>query len=429
MQLLTFLNSCLLGTCLPPFLLVAGVFFLLRLRAFPYLHPLRTLKRMGGHGGIRGSLTALTVALAGTLGVGNIAGVGVALAVGGAGAVLWMAVGGLLVAILKYAEITLSLDERRGGANRGALNYIEPTLGHGTALLFALLALSLSLFMGSLLQGQVIAEALGTLAPLTPCAAGLLLSGITLLLFLGGRRAVERLSAIVIPLLTALYLLAAFAVLVLHRDALPSVLLRILREALLPKSVGGGMAGAGVVQAIRVGIGRGLFSNEAGAGTAPFAHSAVDVESPARQGLFGIPEVLVDTVLMCPLTAMAVLAVFDPLPSLSGTALVAAAFAKVFGRAGESFILVSIVVFAYATVACWVEYGRLALSHLTQHPIARATYPLIFSGLLTIGAVITADGAFGLCDTVLGIMTLINTTAILKRARRIRALTEAHGLL
>lgn len=428
MHFVEFLNTYLLGSCLPPLLLAAGLFFAVRLSFFPLRHPIRTAKRLGG-GSTRSSLSALSVALAGTLGVGNIAGVGVALAVGGEGAVLWMVVGATLASFLKYAEITLTLDKKRSGVSRGALDYIAPTLGRGPATLFALLTLALALTMGSLLQGQVIAETAATLGAFRPISVGLMLTALTLLLFLGGHLAVTRLSGLLIPPLTLLYTLAALAVVAVNYTALPSALLRILRGALSPVSAGGGLLGSGVAAAVRAGIGRGLFSNEAGAGTAPFAHGAADVTSPARQGLFGIIEVILDTVLMCSLTALAVLTVFDPLPSLSGTTMVAAAFERVLGPMAGDLVSASVILFAYATVACWVSYGRLALGHLTKRRAPHLLFPLLFSGMLAVGAVMTPEGAWGTADLVLGGMTVINTVALLKNEKRVRTLTEEYGLL
>ncbi len=428
MRLLEFLNTYLIGTYLPPFLLAAGLFFGVQLGFFPFRHPLRTLGKMGG-GNTRSSLAALSVALAGTLGVGNIAGVGVALSIGGAGAVFWMVVGGALMALLKYAEIALALDARTAAQSRGALDYIAPALGRGTALLFAALTLALSLSMGSLLQGNVIADAAATIAPIRPLSVGLVLSAITLLLFLGGRRAVERVASIGIPILTLLYVAAALVVIFVNITSLPGVFLRILREAFSFESAGGGLLGIGMARAMRAGIQKGLFSNEAGAGTAPFAHGNAVGASPARQGLFGIAEVLVDTVLMCTLTALSVLSVYETLPARTGTALVATAFGTVFGEAAEVIVSLAIILFAYATVACWVSYGRTALGHLTESRAATALYALLFSASITLGTLIPPNGAWALADLILGTMTAINTAALLKKRERIRTLSQDAGLL
>jgi AGCS family alanine or glycine:cation symporter len=426
MSILEFLNTYLLGTCLPPFLLAAGLFFGVRLSFFPFRHPIRTVKKMG-NGDLRSSLSALSVALAGTLGVGNIAGVGLALSVGGAGAILWMIVGGIAVALLKYGEIALALDARRG-ESRGALDYIGPTLGRGTALLFAVLSLFLALSMGSLLQGNVIAEATAAIAPLHPLSVGIFLSAVTLLLFLGGRRVIERITAVSIPILTVLYTLAAFIVIFVNITSLPTVISRILCEAFSLQSAGGGLLGLGFVRGMRAGIQKGLFSNEAGAGTAPFAHGNASTP-PAIQGIFGIAEVMTDTVLMCTLTGVAILSVFPTLPSLSGTALVAAAFAAVFGEVAEGMVTLAIVLFSYATVACWVSYGLTALGHLTKGRTAAALFALCFSAAMAVGALVPPHGAWALADLILGAMTFINTAALLKSRKRIRAITEEAGLL
>lgn len=417
----------LLTSCLPPFLLAAGLFFFVRLSGFPFSRP-RILFSLLGEGGAS-SRRALVLSLAGTLGVGNIAGVGVALAIGGEGAILWLFVGGIVATVLKYAEIALSVDKRRPGEkSRGALDYIRPTLGSGAALLFALLMLALSILMGSLLQGSVIRAAADGLRACPPLPLALCLSGMTALLFLGGRRAVERLTGALIPVLTVLYCALAVGILLKNFAALPYVTLRIVRGAFSFRSVGGGLLGTGIVRAMRAGIGKGLFSNEAGAGTAPFAHGDAGVH-PAHEGLYGVLEVAIDTLFMCTLTALAVLSCFRELPALSGTALVSAAFSAVYGRAAGAAVALSVILFSYATVACWVSYGRAVLSLLSPARPLRFIYAASFCLALTLGVYLGEKSTFLLCDAALAAMTFINTAALLKNAPRIRHLTDEYLLL
>ena len=415
------------AVCLPPFLLFSGVLLLIYLRGFPLAHPVRLARSLGAAG--RTSLGALLLSLAGTLGVGNIAGVGAALAIGGEGAVLWMLVGGLAATVLKYAEVALALDARRAGApSRGALDYIVPRLGRGAGLAFAALTLTLALTMGSLLQGGVIAEALGQAVGVRPLSTGLVLTAITLLLFLGGRRAITRLTGVLSPPLTLLYWAAAVYVIVCNAEALPHVCERILRGAFCPEGVVGGAAGLGMARALRAGIGKGLFSNEAGAGTAPFAHGGADT-APAVQGALGVLEVAIDTLFLCALTALAVLSALDPLPPLTGTALVAAAFESVLGRSAGLLLSLSVILFSYATVACWAHYGQIALAELSPPRGAGAAYALLFSLALTVGAILGAGDGFVLCDGVLAAMCFINLTALLRSLQRIREITAEGGMI
>lgn len=426
MNVLSFVSTCL-SSCLPPFLLTAGIYFFALLSGFPLTRPRRAVRAVL-HGDAA-SRRALFLSLAGTLGVGNIAGVGVALAVGGEGAVFWLFIGGIVATVLKYAEVTLSLDARpKGKSSRGALDYIRPTLGRGAALSFALLTILLSLLMGSLLQGSVIRAATDTLRPTHPLFLALSLCIITALLFFGGRHTVEQLTGIVIPWLTLLYCIMAVVIIFVNITSLPNVILRILCGAFSLKSVGGGLLGTGILRAMRAGIGKGLFSNEAGAGTAPFAHGDATVH-PAQQGLYGVFEVAIDTLLMCTLTALSVLSVFDTLPPLSGTALVSAAFASVYGKMAGSLVALSVILFSYATVACWVSYGQSALMHLSQARQVRILYSFLFCIVLFLGVFFGEGNAFALCDAVLALMTFINTAALLKNARRIRTLTEEYLLL
>ena len=425
--ILSFLSTCL-SACLPPFLLAAGIYFFVLLSGFPLTHVRRTVRDLFGRRNAA-SRRALFLSLAGTLGVGNITGVGMALAVGGEGAVFWLILGGIVATVLKYAEVALSLDARaKDRESRGALDYIAPTLGGGAALAFSLLTLALSLLMGSLLQGSVINAATVEILPFHPLSLGLCLFSVTALLFLGGRRAVERLTGALIPWLTAIYCLLALFIVFLNISALPSVLGRILRGAFSLRSAGGGILGIGMMRAMRAGIGKGLFSNEAGAGTAPFAHGNTEVP-PAVEGLYGVLEVAIDTLIMCPLTALAVLSSFAVLPNLSGSALVSAAFASVFGQAAGKAVSLSIILFSYATVACWVSYGQSALAHLTRSTRLGRLYAFCFCFSLFLGVYLGEGNAFSLCDTVLAAMTFINTAALLKNARQIRRLTDEYLLL
>ena len=415
------------ASCLPPFLLTAGLYFLVCLSGFSLFRPraLRGLFR----GSDTASRRALFLSLAGTLGVGNIAGVGVALSIGGEGAIFWLFIGGVVATVLKYAEITLSIDYReRGKKSRGALDYIRPTLGRGAATLFGVLTLALSLLMGSLLQGSVIRAAADGLWSIRPLSLALCLLALTALLFLGGRRAVEGLTGILIPTLTVLYCLLAIGIISKNLASLPGIVTRILRGAFSLRSAGGGLLGTGLARAMRAGIGKGLFSNEAGAGTAPFAHGDASVH-PAREGLYGVLEVVIDTLFMCTLTALAVLSCFDALPALSGTALVSAAFTAVYGRAAGGMVALSVILFSYATVACWVSYGQTALTHLSDAPTFRLFYALLFCLALLLGVYLGEGRAFLLCDAVLAAMTFINTTALLKNTARIRRLTDEYLLL
>ncbi len=428
MSFIHFINTRLLGAVLGPFLLLLGLFFWFYLKAFPLRHPKRTLRLLfGSERGKGGSFRQMTVALAGTLGVGNITGVGVALSVGGPGAILWMWVGALATMLLKYAEIGLTL-RARGKRNQGAYPYIERALGQRSASFFLFLCLLCSFLMGSLLQGNVIAEALNECFSLPKPRIGLALLLITLLLFLGGRRFIERAASILIPILSILYIFFSLRVVFVNITLLPDRLLLILRSALSWESAGGGLMGYTWIRAMRAGITKGLFSHEAGAGTAPLAYGGAD-SPPAKAGLYGLAEVGIDTLLICTLTALTVLLSFDTLPALSGTALVSAAFATLYGDIAAPLVSLSIVCFSYATVACWVYYGQVTLSVFSQRPLYKLLYALLFSLLLPLGSRISPAGAWGMTDALLGVMTLLNGVALFKSRAEVRQLTVEAGLI
>lgn len=430
MKILDFLNTRIFGTCLGPLLLFSGFCFWIRLRAFCFAHPRRALALIRKESGDRGSsFRALSVALAGTLGAGNIAGVAVALVSGGPGAIFWMWVGAFAAMMLKYAEITLTIDARRGESN-GAVDYIRPSLGRPAGFVFSLLCFVCSLFMGSLMQGNVIAEALEGTFSISRPLTGLILLTLTLLLFIGGRRFLEGAAGFLIPVLTAVYVLLSLFFIFVNITLLPSVISRILREAFSLRSAGGGIAGTVAARAVRAGISKGLFSNEAGAGTAPMAHGGAATQIPARQGLFGILEVFIDTIVVCSMTAFVILLAFREIPpDIAGTDLVAAAFSTLYGRAAGAIVALSIAAFAYATVACWSYYGRIAVRALTDNRLARLFFPFLFSFLLYLGACVPSAWAWGMTDAVLAAMTLLNVFALLRERRRVLSLTEEAGLL
>lgn len=417
----------LASTLTPLALLAAGLYFGVLLRFFPFLHPGRVLCALqrGGKAAFRSTM----LALAGTVGVGNIAGVALAISTGGAGAVFWMWLCAFAAMLLKYAEITLSMAYRtqEGGGTPYVMRAVGlPRLGAW----FALLCLAYTLLVGGAVQANAMAECLSDSFSCPPLLSGLLLIGLTLPVILGGARRISALTAKLVPLMCLVYVGASLAVIVANRAALPGAITAVLRDAFTPSAAAGGGLGFLSARALRVGAARGLMSNEGGCGTAPMAHATSQEKSPARQGLFGVVEVFVDTTLLCTLTALTLLTALPTLPEgAGGVALVRLAFATVFGRAAGSLLSMLLFFFAYATVLCQAFYGRVCTESVTRARGARTLYILAFCAALLAGAIGTPALVWQACDILLAIMTLCNLFLLLRERKTILLLTKEEGLL
>ncbi len=422
---------------LPLILLLAGLYFGIRLRFFPFLHPVRVVRglfaRAGGAGGVS-SFRAAGLALAGTIGVGNITGVALALIAGGAGAVFWMWVCATAAMLLKYAEITLSMDCRtpdgQGGFVGGTAHTMRAIGWRGAATAFALLCLGHVLTVGGLVQANAVADCLGDAFSFSPFSCGLILFAITLPVILGGGRKISAWTARLVPLMCLLYFFACGWVLFRYADRLPAAFSSIFREAFTPSAAGGGALGFLSARCVRVGAARGLMSNEGGCGTAPMAHVTSSETVPARQGLFGIFEVFADTIVICTLTAVTVLCAFPDLPEgLSGIGLVRAALASALGGAATPILSLSLFFFAYATILSAAFYGQTCLSYFGIGRRGRAVFAVLFSSVLLAGAVSTPAFAWSLSDLLLSSLTCFNLALLLKKADRVVALTAEGGYL
>ena len=441
------LKWLLTGGLIPAALMGCGLFFLLYLRGRPLLCPVQMLralspKRLAGAEG-RGRTSpfrAVTLALAGTLGVGNIVGVASAIRIGGPGAILWMWVSALFAMILKYAEILLAVAHRRtGNGGRffgGAIYYLRDLLqkkrlhrlGAILPTVFALLLLLNSLSMGCVIQVNAVSGALHGIWGFPKWLCGLLLLLLTLPLLAGkggGGKAVCRVTELLVPVMTLGYVILSVAALIVRREALFEALASIFRDALQPTSGIGGVVGFLTSRALRVGTMRGLLSNEAGCGTAPTAHASADAKSPCAQGVWGIVEVFVDTVLLCTATALVILCSGIPLSQGDGGVMMTVqAYGAILGGSAERFLGGAILCFGWATLLCWGDYGRESLLALRGGRRLYPLYALLF-GLCTVaGAIVAPESVWGIADFAIAALTSINLCALLAMRREIRAETE-----
>lgn len=368
----------------------------------------------------------MLLSLGGTVGVGNISGVAVALLLGGAGSVFWMWAGAFVSMALKYAEIILGMCTRfrtDAGYVGGAPHYIKEAIGTLAAALFTLLLLVDCVIMGGVIQANAIAEAFDTAFGLSPLITGIFVGLLAAAVFFF-RVDLFKLSAYVVPVMSGGYVLAAIAVILCNVHGIPSMLVSIFTEAFTMRAAVGGAFGFLCSPALRQGIVKGLFSNEAGCGTAPMAHIASRETVPARQGLFGIFEVFIDTVLMCSLTAFSILlTIGDSISEIGGggVAICARAFSTLFGNAAPITLAVFMFLFAFAAIVSFGYYGvqSLAFFHGTRR--ARNAFLLLYCLSLLFGALAAPGAVWTISDAVVCMMLLLNTAAVFVSRKKIFA--------
>ena len=367
-------------------------------------------------------------ALAATLGTGNITGVATAIVTGGPGAVFWMWVSAFLGMMTIYAENVLGIKYRyknsEGAWVGGAMVYMERGLGaKWLAVFFSIFCLCASFGMGNMTQANAIAKGLKATLKIPEQFTGMALMVLVAGVILGGVQRVAMVAEKIVPFMAAFYILGGLLVIVIHYERIPETFLWIFGEAFGLRAVGGGVAGYGVKMAMKMGISRGVFSNEAGLGSSVMAHAASDVSCPQIQGMWGMAEVFIDTIVVCTITALVILTsgVYDPqrcisniadgVENIDGTTLTGNAFATVFPN-GDKFLAISIALFAFATIIGWAYFGERTAAYLFgEHAVF--PYKLIYILLLLPGAVLAPKLVWELSDTFNGLMAIPNLTALI----------------
>ena len=427
----------------PPLLIAAGLFFCFKLRFFWFAHPKKLFSALFSKSGTNGvpPLRAMTLALSGTLGVGNIIGVASAIAVGGFGAVFWMWISAVCAAVLKYAEIVLSLEHRReccGERFGGAPYYIMDFL-HGKgffragaviSVFFAAVCTAEVLSTGCGIQINAAASALEESFGIPPIAVGTVAAALTVYAVSGGAERTSKLTAAVIPALSLFYIAVSFAVLFARADALPRVFSLILSDAFDFESAAGGALGFIFCRAVRVGSMRGLLSNEAGCGTSPLAHASSSAESSAEQGVLGILEVLFDTVFLCTLTAAVIIISYEDACVFAAEPIKMAlcAYSSVLGEWIEAPLSLAVAIFGISTVICCAHYARECVFFIFKKrtkAVSRACLA-IYAAVIPLGACTSLSLLWHVSDISLGIMTAINVTFLLLMRDEISLVTKKH---
>ncbi len=410
-------------------ILLCGAWFFVKLRCFWIRHPKKSFQTMVGKGVTKDVFHAVTMALAGTLGVGNIVGVSLAILVGGPGAVFWMVVTAFFAMGVKYAEVALTIQTREATKEGwvGGAPYYMRTKGHfGKWLppIFSILCLACAVTQGCLIQANAVKEAFLPLgiSPLLVGAALTVLAGVCLSY---GKEGIGKLTAKLIPYATFVYLALCLGVIFFHCSQIPRVCSRICKEAWTKEAGVGGIFGFLFTPGAKVGCARGLLSNEAGCGTSPLAHVTADNTHPKKQGLWGIFEVFLDTVVICTLTALTALCAHPQTGDESAPlSYLNAAFASVFGTPTPYLTAGIIFAFAFSTILTWSHYGISCLHTLTKHPFWHILYRCVLLIAIPLGAVMSVKTAYRATDILLALMTCINIPYLFWHTRSIAAVSQ-----
>jgi AGCS family alanine or glycine:cation symporter len=360
---------------------------------------------------------ALTTALAATIGTGNIAGVATAIFLGGPGAIFWMWVCALFGMATKYAEAVLAVKYRKmlpdGTMQGGPMRYIAEGLGlKWLGWMFALMGSLAAFGIGSMVQSNSVALALKSTAGVPPVATGIILAILTGVVIIGGIKRIGKVTEKLVPVMGVLYVLTALVILVMNIGEVPQAISLIFSHAFAPASAAGGFAGAAVSAAIRFGVARGVFSNEAGLGSAPIAHAAAKTDSPVRQGLIAMTGVFFDTIIVCTMTALVILSTGAWTSGETSSALTSLAFETGLPGFGALIVTIGITVFAYSTMIGWAYYGEECIEYIFGMK-ARMPYRVIFCIVIAVGAFQKVGFVWDFSDTMNGAMAIPNLIGLL----------------
>ena len=398
---------------------------------------------------------AVSTALAATVGTGNIAGVTGASCVGGPGAVFWMWISALFGMVTKYAEVVLAVRYRERNADGdwvgGPMYYIRNGLGKGwnwLACLFCILGALAAFGIGNMTQVNTIATSVNTAidsfggstaaytvaifgqnVPISSIVIGAVVAMIVGMVLFGGIKRIGAVAELMVPVMAAVYIIASLIVVAFNIGSLGHVIAMIFKGAFSAEAALGGAFGITIMTTIQKGGGRGVFSNEAGLGSAPMAHAASSEKDPVKQGLYGIFEVFMDTIVICTLTALTLrCGAGDRIVwgQSAGAEMISAAFATVFGaQVGSMMVAVGITLFALSTILSWSLYGTRCCEFLMGSKAAKV-YQVIFVAVILVGAALELDLVWNIADTLNGFMAVPNLVAVLTLSPVVIKLTKEH---
>ena len=429
-----YINNIVWGPIMLIFFLFIGFMFTIRLGWFQILHiglcfktTIATLfnKNKDNEGDSKSisSFQAMTTALAGAIGTGNIVGVATAITLGGPGSIFWMWIASFFGMMTIFAENVLGIKYRQKNKNGewvgGPMYYMEKGLKNKfMATVFSIFCIMATLGMGNMAQANSIAGAMSESFFIDKRFTGLVLAILVGVIIFGGTQKIASFSEKIVPFMALFYITGGLVVIVYNHKLLPTVINDIFRGAFNFKSIFGGACGYTFFMSIKYGIARGVFSNEAGLGSSPIIYAAADTNEPVVQGMWGIFQVFFDTMVGCTITALCILLSGAVHYGYTGIALSVSAFENVFGIYGNIFVSISIIMFAFATIVGWSYYGEKSLEYL-----AGTRYTLIYKAFYTVivafACVMDINFVWSISDTFNGLMAIPNLIALLLLSKEV----------
>ena len=368
---------------------------------------------------------AVATALASTVGTGNITGVATAIVAGGPGAVFWMWISALFGTMTKFAEVTLAVKFRqkneKGEWVGGPMYYMENGLNmKWLGVIFACFATLASFGIGNMTQANSIAAALQQTLHIDPKITGAIIMVIVAVVILGGIKRIAQVTEKLVPVMGVIYVALGVITIVMNAGKLPAAFAVIFQGAFNPSAVAGGVLGYTIMNAIRFGFARGVFSNEASLGSAPIAHAASSTDNPVKQGMWGAFEVIFDTFIICTITALVVVmsGLWGPEGAgLDGAALSIAAFQNSVGIFGAAGVTIGTVLFALSTLLGWSYYGEKSIEYLFKGSSivggVKLGYKIVFILLTFVGSIGGLKLIWDIADTLNGLMAIPNLIALI----------------
>ncbi|MBU1641754.1 sodium:alanine symporter family protein [bacterium] len=377
---------------------------------------------------------ALMTSLSATIGTGNIAGVATAIFLGGPGAMFWMWMAAFLGMATKYAEAVLAVRYREkdedGNHVGGPMFYIKNGLGEKwkwLGFLFALFASFAGFGIGNTIQANSVSDVMESSFGIPELYTGIALAVLVGLVLIGGIKRIAHVAGAIVPFMAISYFLSGLLILAINVTAIPDAVVLIIKSAFTPTAAMGGFAGASVMAALQFGVARGIFSNEAGLGSAPIAHAAAKTDSPVRQGLVAMMGTFIDTIVICSITGLTIIVSGAYTSGESGAALSMLAFSKALPFFGEYVVTLGLIIFAFTTLVGWSFYGEKSVYFLFGH---RAIIPfrLLWVLVIPIGSVMDLKFIWLMADTLNALMAVPNLIALVLLSPVVFMLTKEYFL-
>ena len=419
------ISSFVWGLPLIVLLLGTGIYLTIILRGIQFRALIPSLyialikrKEEGESEGDISHFQALMTALSATVGVGNIAGVATAIATGGPGAVFWMWITGLVGMATKYSEAVLAVKYREvdkfGTMSGGPMYYISKGLGlKWLGALFAVFASIAAFGIGNMVQSNSVADAINSTFGVPHWISGVVMGIATGLVIIGGIKSIAKAASVIVPFMIVFYMVGASISIIIHWHNVLDAFGLIFYHAFTPTAAAGGFMGAAIKETVRMGVARGIFSNESGLGSSPIAAAAAQTRNPVRQALVSMTQTFIDTIVVCTFTGVVIIASGVWTSGQTGASLSTLAFEQgIPKQIGDDIVAISLASFAYSTIIGWCYYGEKAIEYLFKEPAVKP-YRVVFTIMVLVGATVELDLVWTFADIMNGLMAFPNLIGLL----------------